>query len=71
MQKTVEINTDKITISIKEASERTSLSTDYLWQLIRAKRLDAVHIGRRVLLTPLALENLINGVNAAKIKGEK
>jgi excisionase family DNA binding protein len=68
MQKTVEINTDKITLSVREAAERTSLSPDYLWQLIRAGRLDAVHIGRRVLLTPLSLENFINGVNAGPQK---
>ncbi len=60
MQETIEINTEKITMSIKEAAERTSLSPDYLWQLIRAGKLDAHHIGRRVLLTPKSLENLIN-----------
>jgi excisionase family DNA binding protein len=60
MQKTVEIKTEKITLSVKEAAERTSLSPDYLWQLIRAGKLDAAHIGRRVLLTPESLENLIN-----------
>jgi excisionase family DNA binding protein len=56
----IEVKENKIALSVREAADRTSLSQVYLWQLIRAGKLDAAHIGRRVLLTPESLEKLIN-----------
>ncbi len=60
MAKTVEVKGKKIALSVREAAELTSLSQDFLWQLIRAGRLEAAHIGRRVLLMPEALERFIS-----------
>lgn len=56
--------TPKLAYSIREASEASSLSKTTLYKEIKAKRLQAVHIGGRTIIPAESLIALVTGLSA-------
>ena len=60
-----------ISFSVKEAAEQSSLSQRTIHSAIKQGKLKVMRVGRRVLITPSALEDFLNGRTARKaVAGE-
>jgi excisionase family DNA binding protein len=60
-----------ISFSIKVAAEQCGLSERTIHAAIKKGRLKAMRVGRRVLITPTALENYLHGRAGKSKEGAK
>ena len=58
-----------ISISVKMAAEQCSLSERTIHAAIKDGRLEAMRVGRRVLITPAALEDYLHGTPGRSKEG--
>ena len=61
----------RLTVTMKGASEASGLSIRKLYDLIAKKKLESVRIGRRRLIVMRSLEELLLGKPTADPRGQK
>jgi hypothetical protein len=57
-----------LTVTLLDARRISGLGPTTLWKLVKEKRLEAVHIGRRTLITVRSLERLLDPASPSRRK---
>ena len=57
----------RLTLSVRQAAARLQISRNLCYELIRQKKIPAIHLGKRILIPVAALDELLeNAKNSIK-----